>query len=597
MGEPSIYDKFASIFRGYDKNYVKHTPPFKRGADGKIKAKFTGIAKFETGSSLHEKPYGNFEDGDDVPVTTGAYAAHIDGKQGLAVSPLMDTNINGTIRKDVCYFAVIDIDIYGYDFVPLIERLYSFKYKFAAFTSKSGGLHLYFIFQKAESAAAARAALLKIVEVFGLNKIFVSSSGTSRVEVFPEHDVRQPGVHDKAVLLPYYNHGNGNGVLDDDGSQAAKQKMINAQGQYVKLERAIEAMEQMFTSVSQIEAATEALPYNEAPFCIQMLLLSGILGENSGRNEFLVTGAIYLKTKDGPAFDKADLEQMNYYLGAPVEQKEIDGIFSSVSKKDYQLFGRCDKEPCSTFCDKKLCKLRQYGVGRTKGNVVSNVEFGKIIRMKAETPYYLWEARLAGNEEYKLLRIDGSENLLNQKTIQKACIDTLGQLSITVAQSKWEETVNTCLLTLEEREVEKATDTTEMAELRELFVRFLTNKQVRNAKPYTVQLRQVYATAGKFYFKTEGFKEYLRASKYNIGRTNLREQLLLYGCKEGKLPYATATGEQKLIDCWVKEEDDQLADMTTFFDDILEADAQVIGENLLHKEDDRGSPDADDQRF
>jgi hypothetical protein len=571
------------LFTGHTESFVKHTPPFATDDEGKTKASFVGLAQYKLNSKYHPKPPSGYSEDDYVPLTVEQYREHLNGGNGLAVSPLTDA----PDKRDVCFFSVIDIDVYDVNFTALVQRLYKYGYKFAAFISKSGGIHLYFFYLKPEEAGKVRHEMDRIIERFGLNKIY-QKGGKSRVEVFPMHSARTPGQHDKCIFLPFYNSAN-----QDGGSS---QKMLGADGALHSISKAIPIIETMFTSVADVARTTDALPYSDAPFCIQMLILSGSMDANSGRNEFLFTAATYLKTKYGDALTIEHIEEVNAEFPDPLEAKETNSVFNSIKVKDWQTAGRCKKEPVASFCDKQLCRDRKYGVGRQKGNTVSNVEFGKIYRMLAETPYYLWEARLAGTDEYKKLRIDGAENLLNQKTIQKACIDTLGQLSLTVTQPTWEKTVNDCLATLEELEVPKATDTTEMSALRELFLRYLTHRQAQNKQPYTVNVNQVYKNCSAYYFKTDGFVDYLRTMKFVLGRTNLREQLLSYGCEEGELEYTTGAGQKKSIKCWKKPDDDDLRALDTFYDDIMDADAEVLAQNKLNKQD-RGSPDADDTRF
>lgn len=571
---------FRSLFTGYEQSYVKHQPPFVRNGDGKLMAKFAGLAQYKNNSKFHPAPPEGLAEDDYVPVTEQTFKDHLNGKQGLAISPLLDLPPkNGNVRRNMCFFSVIDIDVYDTNYTELVRRLYKVGYKFAPFISKSGGLHLYFFFQNPESADAAVRELKRIVEKFGLHKIYANgSTGASKVEVFPEHVIRKPGVHDKCVFLPFYGSGLPEG---------SEQLMLTTEGTLLDIVKAIEIMPTMFTSVKEITKTTDELPYSDAPFCIQMLLLSGGLTEGSNRNEFLVTAAIYLKTKDGAAFEKSSLEEMNEdWLGDPIEQKEIDGMFKSVSTKDYQLAGRCSKQPCASVCDKQLCKLREYGVGKSGSkNMVSTVEFGKIYRVLTETPYYMWEARMAGTQEYKMLRIDGAENLLNQKTVQKACIDTLGQVPPTVSAFNWETTLNGCLANIEDLPAPKATDTTEMAALRDLFMRYLTNGQATNKLPHTVRLKQVYYAEGHYYFMTDGLMSYLTVNKFTLGRTNLREQLIGYGCQEGSVKYVTGAGVEKVIPCWVMKEDETLSSLDTFYEDVLEADLGVLSTHKLNKVD------------
>ncbi len=586
-----ITKQFQSLFTGYADSYVKHQPPFAPDKNGKLVAAYCNLAQYKNKSKYHPAPPPGFAEDDYVPVSEETYREHLKGQNGLAISPLTDFNRNGTIKRNVCFFSVIDIDVYDTNYSELVRRLYKVGYKFAPFISKSGGLHIYFFYQDAESAEDAVNAMKLIVEKFGMNKVYANgTTGASRVEVFPAHTARKPGLHDKCVFLPFYGTGLEGG---------SEQLMLTAEGTLLGLTKAMAFIPSMFTNVKDINKVTEALPFSDAPFCVQLLLLSGALTEGSNRNDFLVTAGIYLKTRDGANFAKKDLEEMNEeWLGDPLEQKEIDGMFKSISTKDYQLPGRCDKQPCASVCDKQLCKLRKHGVGRTTKNTVSNVEFGKIFRVMTETPYYMWEARLAGTEEYKMLRIDGAENLLNQKTVQKACIDTLGQVSTTVSAFNWETTLNGCLSTIEDLPAPKATDTTEMAALRDLFMRYLTNRQAQNRSPHTVWLKQVYFSEGIYYFRTDGLQDYLRVQKFVLGRTNLREQLIAYGCTEGQVKYTTGQGVEKIIPCWMKKEDEQLTSLDTFYEDVMEADAQILSANKLNKEDkETAGAAAEDVRF
>lgn len=584
MSEPTTTaEQFKTLFTGYSDSYVKHTPPFTRDDEGKVKAGYVGIAQYRSNNRYCPAPPEGRKENDTVPLTAAHYRAHLNGEEGIAISALCDT----PTHKDICFFSVIDIDVYGddVDYLPLVRRLHKYGYKFTAFDSKSGGIHLYFFYQAPEAAAQVIVEMKRIVERFGLNKIY-QKGGKSRVEVFPQHSQRTAGQHDECLFLPFYNSAGG-----------TAQKLLADDGVRYSIVKSIPMIENAITSLAAVAKATDELPYSDAPFCVQMLQLSGSMDALSGRNDYLFTAAIYLKTKHTDALTKEHIEEMNNDLPDPLEQKEITGMFGSVSKTDYQLAGRCKKSPMVDFCDKKLCRERTFGVGRTKKNMVSNVEFGEVVRMLAETPYYLWEARLAGTEEYKQLRIDGAENFMNQKYIQKVCIDKLGQLSVTVSIAMWEKTVNECLANIVDIEVPRATDTTEMSALRDLFMRYLTNKQTRNSSPYTVKVKQVYydTVTRAFYFKNDGLTSYLFTMKFTLGRTNLREQLVSYGCVEGDLRY-TINGKEKVEKCWRKDEDDELIGMGTFYDDITEADADVIASNTLNKQD-RGGATPEDTRF
>jgi hypothetical protein len=323
-------------------------------------------------------------------------------------------------------------------------------------------------------------------------------------------------------------------------------------------------------------------------------LLSGALGENSWRNEFLFAAALYFKTKSPDSVEE-ELLAANRRLEAPLEDEEVSIIADSALKRDYQMSGRCKKPPCSKFCDRGVCKTREFGVGKQRNNTVSNVEFGKIVRVLAEDPYYLWEARVSGSEEYVQVRIDGEADLLNQKVVQKACIRYLNQTPVTVKQSVWETRLNGCLAEIEEQEVAKGTDTTESSALRGCFARFLTHKLAPEGCQYMIKAGSSYYEDGAYYFTSEGIKRYLDMEKFSLRGYNLRERLISYGCSEGELTYSSKGGEKRVA-CWKKPEDEELESMSDFYEDVYEGDA----ESFLRQPDGREKTEAvgeDELRF
>jgi hypothetical protein len=567
MSDGSSLDRFFGLFRGNREFYVRHQAPFTE-KDGKFTAASCGFAK-------------DPETQEFLPVTRQLFKDHLNGGDGLAIAPLLNTDE----ATNVCFYAAIDIDAYDVNFTPLVRRLHSHGFKFAAFLSKSGGLHIYFLFDYPEPAKEAIETLRKVVELFGIAKLYPKGL----VEIFPKQAAYTPGSSvANCLFLPFYNAANG-----------SRQNMLTAEGKLLPISKALTAAEGARSSAKEIEQTLAGLPYSDAPFCVQTILLSGALAENSGRNEFLFTAALYFKLKS-PDDVEEELLKANGLLEAPLEDADVIRIAESAVKKDYQIWGRCKKPPCSEYCDRRLCKTREYGVGRGKNNMVSNVEFGKITRMLSEEPYYLWEARLAGTEEYVQVRIDGEADLLSQKVVQKACIRYLNQTPVTVKQIAWEKTLNDCLSAIEEVEVEEGTDTTELSALRGCFMRFLTHRKAQSDQPYLVQTGQAYCRDGVYYFTSEGVKQHLATEKFNLKGYNLREQLLSYGCSQAELTYINPHGAERTISCWKKLEDEELRGMGDFYDDIYEGDADILSKDVSNEEDegheDSGGDD-DEVRF
>jgi hypothetical protein len=200
MSDNATLKVFYRIFQGNLSFFVRHQKPFTEEKEGKLKALWCGFAAYGS-KSFPDVPEG-FEKGDLVPVTKELYEEHLKGGNGIAIAPLCNTKE----KKNVCYFAAIDIDVYGVNFTWLVRRLYQAEFKFVAFLSKSGGLHIYFFFNEAEPAKEVIETLNKIVEMYGLGRLFTNDKNKSKVEVFPKQSTFIAGDKNASCLfLPFYN--------------------------------------------------------------------------------------------------------------------------------------------------------------------------------------------------------------------------------------------------------------------------------------------------------------------------------------------------------------------------------------------------------
>lgn len=167
-----------------------------------------------------------------------------------------------------------------------------------------------------------------------------------------------------------------------------------------------------------------------------------------------------------------------------------------------------------------------------------------------------------------------------------------------VKNSVWIDIVNSCMEGLDERQIEVSaeSDTTELNELHMLLIKYLTHRQVQNGAPYMINAGQVYHNDGKYYFSTEGVKDYLRVERYSLGRTNLREELITFGCTEGKVEYKTKGGRDMVVRCWIKAEDKELEERFAYYDDMYEQDAlRAAAIKLAEKEGGSSSEPAGDE--
>jgi hypothetical protein len=568
-----ILEFFYKTFKGNNSFFVKHQAPFTE-KEGKTKATWCGLAVY----NKHTPPPEGKEDGDFIPLTIEQYREHLNGGNGLAISPLTNTKY----KKNVCFYAVIDIDVYGVDFTWLVNRLYHAGFKFAAFLSKSGGLHIYFFFDDPEPGDEAVAALKRVVEVFGLRRLFVSKDNKSKVEIFPKQAAFSSGsTVGNCLFLPFYNTAN-----------KSRQNMLTAEGHLVGITKAAPVIKRMVTSVDEVTAVLDGLPHNDAPYCVQMVLLTGALAENDGRNNFLFSAAIYLKKKYKEDF-KETLQEMNDCLESSLEQRDLDNIYTSVTTKGYDNYS-CKKSPCADYCDKKLCALREYGIGKQRNNRFTGADcWGELSKVMVKEPYYVWKVRVREDEEFKELRVDSVDDLHNQAAMQKYCLRYLNWAPLRVKDNDWIATLNTAMEGIDERQIEvpEETDTTEMVELHNLFVQYLTHSRIQNGQPSMIEAGQVYYADGIYYFKTKGIMSFLRFQKFSLQKTNLHAELTAYGCSDGELSYRTVKGVEKVIKCWIKPEDDELLETADLYEDVYDSDAETARNITLDKEGKKESGD------
>ena len=582
MDSEKLLRDFYAVFHGSRDKFVIHQPPFKQESSGKNKASRVFYALLDPK---------NKTDKTKKPLSIEEYRMHLNGEQGCAVEPLCNvTDDNGTIvARNMCYYGVIDIDVYGDPgkFLHLIRRMYAVGWKFTAYQSKSSGLHIYFMFKKAEPANQVIELLQKIITVYGLDMLYCDDKHKSKVEYFPMHATEVPGEDGKCVFLPYFNAASGK----------AMNRMITVDGTFVGIEKALESIKQNYTTVAEMTETLSKLPYSDAPFCIQMMALTGALNANAGRNKFLFHSCVYFKKKYGKDYDYLpELLDLDNCMEAPLQYEDMQGIqstYASANGKEWAY--SCKHDPMCSYCNRKECMNRTYtAMQKNNANLNENTGadvMGPISKVLARQPYYLWEIAAPGKEP-KMVRFEDASELRNQLTVQVKCIDQLGWMPQQVKNNIWIDIVNSCMEGMSEREIEVSaeSDTTELNELHMLLVKYLTHRQVMNGAAYMINAGQVYKEGEKYYFSTEGVKDYLRIERYNLGRTNLREELIRFGCVEGSVSYKTKAGKEITVRCWVKDEDKELESRFEYYDDMYEQDAlRAAAIKLADKEEDDDS--------
>lgn len=514
--------RFALLFKGKTNTYVKNLLPKEKPAKGeKIKTTIT-----------NEK--GKVDD--------NLLMSHLSGEFGVGICPVT--------TDGKCLFGVLDIDYYKGKIRKMLDIIRDYQLPLVPFRSKSGGLHCYLFLSRGVSAKTIRDTLSLIIKVFSLDKMY----GEEKVEVFPKQDKVTEDGFGSSITLPYFN------------AEEPYTYLLDLDGNEVPFEEALNQIQKRFTTIEAVREALENLPYNDAPPCLQRILLSGLVGgEDTGRNNFLFSFALYASKKYGLEGFASYVRELNNSFECPIEESAVESTIASIKSKEYSY--RCKDIPCNGFCDKSLCKKREFGLGREKGHF-SDIEYGQLLRYKTAEPYYVWQLKLQGSEgDFKNIVFRDEGELLDQKNFAKVCVRFLNFAPRQVQTNDWFGTLNKYLASVKDVEVRAESDTSALSMIRQMFVRYLSNKQARRDSPYQIHanlcVRQTYSDESgkpiaKFFFTHTGFAEYLRNNKVNFDQSMLRETLKSFGAVEDTLRYNNSMGDLVEFPCWSKSEDKEI---------------------------------------
>lgn len=528
--------QFALLFKGKGNTYVKNQLPKTKPELGqKLKTVITNN-KGIVDADLLER--------------------HLNGDFGVGVCPV---NAEGK-----CYFGVLDIDYYKPEIKKVLQFIKEYQLPLLPFRSKSGGLHVYLMVSKAVSAKSMRETLNNIAYYFCLENIY----GKGKVEVFPKQEKAEG--FGSSVTLPYFNAENPyTYLLDLDGNPMEFKEALN----YIKSH---------FTSLEDVKQALEHLPYSDAPPCIQRILISeAVGGEDTGRNNFLFSFAVYAKKKYGSGFEDY-VRAVNDKFESPVSDTDIESLLTSV--KDNEYIYKCTDIPCNGFCDKPSCKKREFGLGRDKGHF-TGIDYGQLYRYLASEPYYIWELRLQGQEQWKNVVFRDEGYLLDQRNFAKMCVRYLNQAPMQVSPNDWYAILNSVLPNIKEVEVKQETDTSGTATLKNAFLSYLANKMAHNDRPYQIHVGLCVRKKSnvnnkatwKYYFTHQGFADYLKNQKIVFDMSLLRETLKSFGAEEDTLTYMNSVGEERNVLCWSKIEDASINEVYRGAMEVEEGDRAVTG--------------------
>lgn len=448
-----LRQRFIALYRGLDRAHGVYQLT-QRAIGGK---KLVGKARTEHGE-----------------VTEALWIKHLAGEQGLGIVPITD--------DATCWFGAIDIDKYDINIKEVEAQVATLGLPVLPTRTKSGGVHLYVF-----GSEPLRADLLKRrLEEWSV------ALGYGGSEVFP----KQSKLLSKSDVgnwlnMPYFNSDSG--TTDRYGVLGGKQLDIKA---------FVERAERLRISNEQLEALAmdEGDDFNEGPPCLQSLARGGF--PEGMRNNGLFAVGVYLKKRYPDEWETHLHAYNTKFFKPPLGHAEVTTLAKTLGRKEYNF--TCDKPPIKSFCNRSLCRTREFGVGKGSEDWGVVIDGGDALKINGDPPY--WIITVNGQRIQMF-----SEDILNQRAFLRKCVEALGFYPMMLPADKWRAEMNKMMMGA--RSIEAPPDAGTSGELRWFIQQFCTvfpqaetKEEILTGKPFIED--------GVVYFRGADFRKYLDSQHF-----------------------------------------------------------------------------------
>lgn len=414
-------------------------------------------------------------------VTVETYERHLNGKQGIGIGTVTDSN--------TCFFGVIDIDDYTLSdkySLNLCHRIEQLKLPLIPAKSKSGGLRLY-VFCEETPGNIVSNYLRCCASLLAFPK-------DMKVEFFPSaaNIIKEREDYGKGIALPYFN--------SDKTTCAAfwKEKILTT-SEFIKLALSKLCRTTDLKNIPGIDLGNAA-EFSDGPPCLQSLSINGF--PEGTRDSALYQMGVYLRLKHGDDAPDRYLDEYNdKFLKPPLDSNSVVKAMRSVKSKSYWY--KCKEEPFCNSCNKDLCLTRKYGIGSGKGE--SNIVIGAMTKLDTTPPIWLVEVN---NRRIQM----ETEDFTDIRRFTIICIEKLHIIpNLTLARLKL--MVNKSLETATTEDAPE--DASIPGQCLALFHQYLHSKPPAKNKEEVIFGAPWYEE-GHVYFRGKDFTDYLEMEKFRL---------------------------------------------------------------------------------
>lgn len=326
---------------------------------------------------------------------------HLEGTKGLGVITITD--------EATCNWGAIDIDIYPLDLNALELKIRKMKLPLIILRTKSGGAHVTAYFKEKLPAALVRSKLSEIAVALGYGG----------VEIYPKQ-IKLANTRDVGnwLNMPYFDYKKTNRYAIHGGKPLPLEAFLDL----AEKTRITE------TELSNIKV-TLGDDFKDGPPCLQVMAMNGV--PEGSRNNALFSMGVYAMLKFGDAWE-TELDKINVaVMQPPLPTRDVQMVARSLNRKEY--FYPCTKPPLISFCNKDVCRKREFGFKEMESSEVG-LNIGDLVKVETDPP--IWYLEVEGVR----MELD-TEDLLSQSKFKKLCVQYLNKLPGTVKGSSWEKMV------------------------------------------------------------------------------------------------------------------------------------------------------------
>lgn len=436
--------EFEEIFRGLQRAYGQYKIISRNVEKGKIEGKAQTVLGTPT-IELWER--------------------HLSGEAGLGIIPINEDN-------DVQWGA-IDIDVYPLDLNELEKKTQELGLPVIVCRTKSGGAHVFAFVATRMPARLMRQRMMQIAIALGYPS----------VEIYPKQ-VQLASSRDVGnwLNMPYF-----------DVDRTSRGAISN--GNFLTAEEFLEKVRTVrFAPEDLLGVVLPTSEYfNDGPPCLQVMAQKGV--SQGFRNETLFAMGVYARMKHGDTWEE-ELENMNHTLVTPpLSHREVSAVIKSLTRKEY--FYTCNRHPLLGFCNKDVCKHREFGVG--SGESELTLQLGGLTKLLTDPPVWIVEV------EGVRFELDTAD-LLEQARFARMCVDKINKWPGRMKPVAWQKMIQQKLDTVEE--VAAPPDTGVTGRFMWYVEQFCVNAAPARAKD-EILLGKPWTENGKHYFRAADLLKYM----------------------------------------------------------------------------------------